>query len=485
MSIKGFMQNGVLEKYDYNALDNLPIKNYITPQMFGAIGDGIADDTEAFRDALVHISEGNVPLVIPYGTYNLTDILDFDDVTIFGMDPERCILRMTAQQTAREHFIIASNKTHISNIKFQQSYGGSIFGMIECNDSIIENCIFYVEEGVVNNGYFDIYRENKNIKIINCKFLNHSKQEKGGVWVRNSTNMVSKNIIFDKCTFEHMTKDEVVGVWGWNGTVEDVTFRDCTFETFDAEYSSVHMITLGMSGITRNVLMDGCKIYNNHANLYTVKSEVSGDGTIENVKLRNCFIKASGKDEEGGALFGGENSKLIVEECHVVINSNQNPCRAGVFNDCYFDINNGTGGFYYNAKVNHCHINANIANFKAAAANSIFTDCIFDFNNVQNNLLFVQTAIDNDYIRFDRCEFKNYERSTKHFVFNQRTGAVVEFINCREIKGTFYSTVEDFTTTLVGNTLVGVQLNGVGYTRNVFNNFVDGTFIASGLTATS
>ena len=44
-------------------------KDYVTPQMFGAVGDGVADDTEAFKQALEH------NCFIPEGTYLVSETL--------------------------------------------------------------------------------------------------------------------------------------------------------------------------------------------------------------------------------------------------------------------------------------------------------------------------------------------------------------------------------------------------------------------------
>ena len=48
-------------------VDNL--NNYVTPQMFGAVGDGVADDTEAIKQAIA----SGVDVYFPSGTYLLND----------------------------------------------------------------------------------------------------------------------------------------------------------------------------------------------------------------------------------------------------------------------------------------------------------------------------------------------------------------------------------------------------------------------------
>lgn len=51
---------------------------------FGAIGDGVADDTPAFRAALV----AGASVFVPPGTYRLTATLNVDGATLFGTGPQ-------------------------------------------------------------------------------------------------------------------------------------------------------------------------------------------------------------------------------------------------------------------------------------------------------------------------------------------------------------------------------------------------------------
>ena len=41
------------------------LTNYVTPEMFGAVGDGIKDDTESFRMALEYLNSINGGVLFP------------------------------------------------------------------------------------------------------------------------------------------------------------------------------------------------------------------------------------------------------------------------------------------------------------------------------------------------------------------------------------------------------------------------------------
>lgn len=47
---------------------------YVTPQQFGAVGDGVADDTAAIRAAADEASKTGKTLFFPVGTYR-TDVI--------------------------------------------------------------------------------------------------------------------------------------------------------------------------------------------------------------------------------------------------------------------------------------------------------------------------------------------------------------------------------------------------------------------------
>lgn len=458
---------------------DLRAKGLATPQMFGAVGDGEADDTDAFKSAIVDCKESARKLYIPAGTYQLTDILDFDGIEIEGVSPEKCVFRMTGQATEREHFIRSSGKVMIKNISFRQSYQGAMFGMFGCHDAVVENCVFQVDEGIQNNGYVDLYHSNTNIRITNCRFLNHSKQAVGGVWVRNFKDNISENIIFDKCIFEHKTKDEVVAVWGWLGTVQDVTFRDCTFETLDEEFTPTHMISLGSDGITRNVTMDHCVIRNNFATMCTIQSLADFEGAVtENIRINNCQFYVSGGDNNGGCQVFGKN--ILFTGCDIVVDRRQYLSDAGnVFRNCRIDLLHGL--FAANETMaESCEIVLR-GDGKLAMSGATFRNCRIDFCNVKHAAFLFQPTKGN-LIRMDGCEWVNCAGFERYMMFNTVADFTLEFTNCKGITGTVYADADNFTLKAIGSELANFKAWVGESTKHISNNLVDGVFLPDGLT---
>ena len=70
----------------YEATHAAVAKLHVTPQMFGAIGDGEADDTEALVKAAVYCRENNTYLYVPDGAYRISEMVDlrYIDLDIRG-----------------------------------------------------------------------------------------------------------------------------------------------------------------------------------------------------------------------------------------------------------------------------------------------------------------------------------------------------------------------------------------------------------------
>lgn len=98
------------------------IRTYVTPQMFGAIGDGITDDYESFKLACDYINERGGKLVIPVGTYAISKGLVFDKgVQIEGECSEKVVIQALSNFTPVNNSIISfyHENDHCDNISLK------------------------------------------------------------------------------------------------------------------------------------------------------------------------------------------------------------------------------------------------------------------------------------------------------------------------------------------------------------------------------
>ena len=51
---------------------------------YGAEGDGLHDDTDAFLEAIAAAKKDHLPVYVPAGTYNITETLPLEDITLYG-----------------------------------------------------------------------------------------------------------------------------------------------------------------------------------------------------------------------------------------------------------------------------------------------------------------------------------------------------------------------------------------------------------------
>jgi hypothetical protein len=82
---------------------------------YGAVGDGTADDSTPFNNAIAVANAGGDSVIVPAGTFNLSNVQFDDNVFIYGIGPEVTILRHHALTS---NYVIGHNGTDISNIGF-------------------------------------------------------------------------------------------------------------------------------------------------------------------------------------------------------------------------------------------------------------------------------------------------------------------------------------------------------------------------------
>lgn len=229
---------GTANEMDTIAVENdlyahlLPSISHLTPEMFGAYGDGTHDDTASVKRALAVVDE-----LYCEKEYKITDILgDFTNVSIFGNNIG--MFKFTDQTTNGEFVLNLQGKFTLDGMTFKKTFTGSTdqycgVEVSHSNHAVVTNCVFdYV--GHIN-GYFDVYTDNQNLFVGNCYFKDDTTVEGaltiGCVNIREMGNYDSENITFDNCTFDANSDDEMLSVrTGDPGrSLKNVKIQNCTF----------------------------------------------------------------------------------------------------------------------------------------------------------------------------------------------------------------------------------------------------------------
>ena len=358
-----------------NALPSDPAasSNVLTPEQFGAVGDGVADDTAALKAAIQAASEQKRPLELKStATYRFTEVLNpKDDLTIHG---NGAALLSDIQWAKQEQdrpgiFVIGRSNTdlaqhiRIEGLTFRAADTCQTNAMLRfqrSRDVEVRNCVFDCDINTQNRGCMDLYGVDHDFLFENVVFRQLSACKEGGVWVRNwLKDYGSSNIRFLHCDFYKAGGDEVLGVWGWGGTMEHVLISGCNFYDVDDEkylargFYPVWFITLGQSGNRTNVRMENCIV---QAKRCKTLFRMVGDGTHTVVDNCDLYLEQPDDMEKADASKGAhpllvqgndrKDGSTVIQNCRIRLkgDSGRRICyRMGALRNNYFDVECGYG----------------------------------------------------------------------------------------------------------------------------------------------
>ena len=257
-----------------------PESGSITPEQFGARGDGRADDQQALESAMQCASAAGLPLELTEGAvYRFSSQLELpsgltirgngavllSDIQYETLGQDRPAVGIIGRSNEdRAHDIRLENVTFRAADSCQSNC--LFWVMRACNVEVVD-CTFDCQPNDWCRGAADLYGVNENIRFEGCVFRQLTGGTAGGIWVRNWTDQAeSRNIRFEDCDFYKSGADEVLAVWGWGSAVREVVLSGCGFYETETEESlaagnrPVWFITLGQSGIT-DVRMERCTIW--------------------------------------------------------------------------------------------------------------------------------------------------------------------------------------------------------------------------------
>jgi len=356
----------------YNKTHEAVEKINATPEMYGAIGDGVSDDTEAIKNALENAS-GTVRLTKTYLIKSKITV-NKDDLTVTGG-------KLIFDDKSGEEFIldISGSRILFDNVNFEHigyenaenksSKNGICFS--NCDFVTLRNCNFVARDANIN-GVLDFYTGWKHVTLDNCTFdikANYDGAYRGGgVWFRDFYDKGCENLTITNCKFNSEGLDEVIAIWATGeNKIKNVKIANTDFTGFKMS----HLVTVCCD----NAHIIGCNFF-------------SRAGTT----ILKCFYDAVPA------------TSLIVSDCLFNDKLQKN-------NSAFKTINNEKGTD--NIEVNNCHFDGysfgsnrctfNGCNIKATVnysnnSQSEFYSCKIHNRQYANQFIHTNVTIKNCYL---------------------------------------------------------------------------------------
>lgn len=292
-----------------NAISNHTVSlNQVTEQLaqiainvksFGAVGDGVTDDTEAFTDAIEYALLNNRSIYIPNGQYLITDTVytgGGNSFTLYGqsINSTQILFQPALETTPFLHFPEEVYKAKFQDLKISgvDKKGVFIKADYDFRQSVLENLSFeYIHT------CFDFRREANALIFTNVRSIAVEYQ----LYIPNEGEYYSFNqVSFYNCNF----RATQYGIYVLSAC-NNVTFYDCIFDIKDSANSDgkgaiYFTFPRNLSVIGGYIEARNCSVFEfEHTALHTYDMQVKMSGVYfvnANTTGRNSTgLKVSGR----------------------------------------------------------------------------------------------------------------------------------------------------------------------------------------------
>lgn len=284
------------------------LKDYVTPQMFGGVGDGITDDTTAIQSAF----DSGKPVLFPKGNYKSGTVTITNSNTViegcgseinFGRN-SGIVIDLGVHDVVIEdlrlvcEYVKDSQDPSISCLSIAGSTGEKYFcynitvrncyftGAVTCIGAssvkhfVADNCEFYNYIYTPENsagGYGILLQSCVDVSITNCEF-NPGRYGRHDIYVsvdrRKTTYTMCENVYISKCNFDHSELTLDTSGFYYSSSTVPINVRTskgvCVNESYF--YQTVGIVTF--------IAEDG-NIYGSHVTKCLLDTPVLNSGTSE------------------------------------------------------------------------------------------------------------------------------------------------------------------------------------------------------------
>lgn len=212
---------------------SLVVVGTITPEMFGAVGNQIADDTEALKACFSVGGE-----IVLTKRYKFSNVLEISNSKLKGIGGALVVMDTWpnySEDTARA--IKASGTVEIEGIEFSHLNPGAATGpsyflsFSNSSDCSVHKCVFnspYANS--VSESLIEGYSQNKRLSITDCYINNLTNATSGGLFFREIVAGTCDGFEFAGNTVIHSSTDEALAVYGYKGGYQNVNVSNNVFK---------------------------------------------------------------------------------------------------------------------------------------------------------------------------------------------------------------------------------------------------------------